>query len=68
MVLPTESESKRAAKYQNYLKRKHFTIKDGLPHNGVWSIMEDSKENIWIGTRNTGLCMYNGEKFVSLTE
>jgi len=31
----------------------HFTTKDGLPHNGVFGLVEDVSGNIWIGTRNT---------------
>ena len=41
-----------------------FTPKDGLTSPGVWSILEDSSGNIWVGTRETGLFLYDGEKFM----
>ncbi len=37
---------------------KHYDIKDGIPTNIVQSIIEDSQENLWIGTSN-GLCFFN---------
>lgn len=47
---------------------KKFTTKDGLSHNCVFCVVEDSKGNIWFGTRNTGLCYYNGKTFTDFTE
>ena len=29
-----------------------YTIKDGLPDNSVYSILEDNKNNLWLGTGN----------------
>ncbi len=37
---------------------KHYTINDGLPHNGVLSILEDDHGNLWLSTRN-GLSKFN---------
>src|SRR6476469_6897706 len=36
----------------------HFTEKDGLCNNTVWSILEDKNGNIWFGTAD-GICRYN---------
>jgi hypothetical protein len=47
---------------------KNFSQKDGLSHNGVWSILEDKDGNIWAGTRYMGLCRYDGETFTSFSE
>lgn len=47
---------------------KNFTTKDGLSYIGVWCIVEDKSGNIWVGTRNTGLCCYNGKIFTSFSE
>lgn len=47
---------------------KNFTIEDGLSTYGVWSMLEDTAGNIWIGTRNTGLTRFDGSHFVSLSE
>jgi ligand-binding sensor domain-containing protein len=46
----------------------HFTTKDGLTHNSVWSLIEDKTGNIWVGTRNTGLCRYDGKTFIRFTD
>jgi ligand-binding sensor domain-containing protein len=45
-----------------------FTTKEGLVHNGVFTIVEDRAGNIWFGTRNTGLCRYDGKTFTSFSE
>ena len=45
-----------------------FTEKDGLNTSGVWSILEDNKGNIWVGTRETGLFLFDGNKFISYSE
>jgi ligand-binding sensor domain-containing protein len=47
---------------------KNFSKKDGLSHNAVWSILEDMAGNIWVGTRNTGLCKFDGETFTRFSE
>jgi hypothetical protein len=47
---------------------KNFLIKDGLSHNAVWSVLEDRAGNIWVGTRNTGLCRFDGKTFMSFSE
>lgn len=36
----------------------HFTVKDGLDNNIVYSILEDKAGNIWVGTK-TGLNRYD---------
>ncbi len=50
-----------------------FTRKDGLCHNGVFCIVEDTEGYIWVGTRNTGLCRFDpkradGKSFTSFSE
>lgn len=47
---------------------ENFSKKDGLSHNAVWSILEDKAGNFWIGTRNTGLCRFDGKTFTSFSE
>lgn len=47
---------------------KLFTTKDGLSHNSVFCIIQDRDRNIWFGTRNTGLCRYDGKTFTDFTE
>jgi ligand-binding sensor domain-containing protein len=45
-----------------------FTTKEGLVHNGVFTIVEDQFGNIWFGTRNVGLCRYDGESFTRFSQ
>ncbi|MBT1709107.1 hypothetical protein KK062_12770 [Fulvivirgaceae bacterium PWU5] len=35
-----------------------------MSHNCVWSLLEDKAGNIWLGTRNTGLCRFDGKALV----
>jgi two-component system sensor histidine kinase ChiS len=46
----------------------HFTQKEGLSHNYVYSILEDTHGNLWFGTAGGGVSMYNGETFTNFTE
>ncbi len=43
----------------------NYTVKDGLSSNTVWSILEDSKGNIWIGT-DYGICRFDGKTFIKM--
>ena len=45
-----------------------FTTKDGLLNNSIWSIMEDKTGNLWVGTRETGLYLFDGKKFINYSE
>jgi ligand-binding sensor domain-containing protein len=45
-----------------------FTIKDGLPNLGVWSILEDTSGNMWVGTRETGLYLFDGKSFITYSD
>ncbi|HKL14346.1 MAG TPA: two-component regulator propeller domain-containing protein, partial [Balneolaceae bacterium] len=43
---------------------RHITPRDGLPSGFVWTMMQDSKGFIWVGTNN-GLARHNGYSTVS---
>lgn len=47
---------------------KNFTTKEGLGNYSVWSMLEDNRGNIWIGTRNCGLYCYDGKSFITFSE
>jgi len=38
----------------------HFTDKEGLSNNVVWSMLEDKSGNLWFGTYGDGVCKYDG--------
>jgi ligand-binding sensor domain-containing protein len=47
---------------------ENFSTKNGMSYYTVWSILEDSIGNIWIGTRNCGLYRYDGHIFETYSE
>jgi ligand-binding sensor domain-containing protein len=44
----------------------NYTSKQGLNSNTIWSLLEDQKGNILIGT-DVGLCMFNGKVISPIT-
>ncbi len=44
-----------------------FNIKDGLPSNTVYDIIQDSRGYIWIGTEN-GIAKFDGREFETLND
>ncbi|MBN2774276.1 MAG: response regulator, partial [Prolixibacteraceae bacterium] len=49
---------------------QHITFissNEGLSDNKVTTIFEDSNQNFWIGTRNGGLNLFDGQSFSSIT-
>ena len=47
---------------------KSFTcFKDGLINPWIWSIFEDTSGNLWVGTRETGLYLFDGKTFIDYT-
>jgi len=46
----------------------HFTIKEGLSNNNVWSILEDKNGNLWFGTLGGGVSKYDGKSFTHFTD
>ena len=48
---------------------KSFTsFQDGLINPWIWAILEDKTGNIWVGTRQTGLYLFDGKGFISYSE
>jgi ligand-binding sensor domain-containing protein len=45
---------------------KHFSVREGLTSNTVYSIMVDRKGLLWFGTLN-GVCYFNGNDFTKIT-
>lgn len=46
---------------------QNFTTANGLPENDVTTITDDCRGNVWVGTRNNGLAIYNNSTFTTLT-
>ncbi|HKO80673.1 MAG TPA: two-component regulator propeller domain-containing protein [Chitinophagaceae bacterium] len=46
----------------------HFSTKDGLINPWVWSILDDKTGKLWVGTRATGLYLFDGKRFINYSE
>jgi hypothetical protein len=46
---------------------RQYTMRDGLPQMQIWSMFQDSRGYMWIGTKG-GLSRFNGEKFTNFNE
>ena len=42
---------------------KHFSIQDGLPQSSVFTMMQDSRGYLWLGTLGGGVARFNGSSF-----
>lgn len=47
---------------------KSFSVEDGLPRSGVYSLMEDHNGFIWIGTEGGGASFFDGHKFQTINK
>ncbi len=43
-------------------------FKDGLINTWIWTILEDKTGNLWVGTRETGLYLFDGKVFINYSE
>lgn len=41
---------------------------DGLINPWIWTILEDKTGNIWVGTRESGLYLFDGKAFINYSE
>ncbi|MFC1563861.1 two-component regulator propeller domain-containing protein [candidate division KSB1 bacterium] len=48
--------------YPQTLPFTSYTVEDGLPHSTVYSVLQDSKGFLWLGTQG-GLSKFNGKSF-----
>lgn len=46
---------------------QNFTTAQGLPQNDITAIAEDCQGRIWLGTRDSGMVVYDEEVFTRLT-
>ena len=42
---------------------ENITVENGLPHNWVYDIFQDSGGRIWVGTWGGGLALFENEKW-----
>lgn len=53
---------------RRYDGKKFTYFTDGLINPWIWEVLQDKTENIWVGTRETGLYIFNGKTFTSYSE
>ena len=44
-----------------------FGVEEGMPHTNVYSISQDSRGYLWVGTDGGGVSRFDGKKFVTYT-
>lgn len=42
-----------------------YTVQDGLPQSSVFSMLQDSRGYLWLGTLGGGVARFDGEHFVT---
>jgi len=47
---------------------QYLDVEQGMPSSYIQSIFIDSRENIWLGTYEAGVSVYNGENVISFTK
>ncbi len=52
---------------QEYNFRK-YNVEDGLAQSQVYSICQDKRGFLWLGTRGGGISVFNGTEFINYTE
>ncbi len=56
----------QASADRDTLKWENLTTREGLCHNWVYDLYEDSLERIWVGTWGGGLCCYEFRQMADL--
>ncbi len=49
------------------IKGKHYTTEDGLAHNDVWTIFQETSGAVWMGTNGGGVSRFDGTRFTNYT-
>lgn len=44
------------------------SFRDGLINPGIWTLFENKKGNIWVGTREAGFYLFDGKTFINYSE
>lgn len=44
------------------------SFKDGLLNPWIWAILEDKTGSLWVGTRETGLYLFDGKTFINYSK
>lgn len=56
-----------SAAWSQHFNFKPLSVQDGLAQSQVYSILEDSRGYIWLGTRGGGVSRFDGQNFQNLT-
>ncbi len=56
-----------SARGQQYHFR-NFTVKDGVAQSQVYTMLQDHRGYLWLGTRGGGICRFDGTRFETFTE
>ncbi|MCT4602920.1 MAG: ATP-binding protein [Marinifilum sp.] len=59
ILLPNHHSKAQQYSFQNY------SLEEGLPQSEVFSLIQDKKGNLWLGTNGGGISRFNGKEFIS---
>lgn len=59
ILLPNHHSKAQQYSFQNY------SLEEGLPQSEVFSLIQDQKGNLWLGTNGGGISRFNGKEFIS---
>lgn len=59
ILLPNYHSKAQQYSFQNY------SLEEGLPQSEVFSLIQDKKGNLWLGTNGGGISRFNGKEFIS---
>src|SRR3990172_4064521 len=57
----------QVAKERERLTWESITTREGLPHNWVYDLFQDSRQRIWAGTWGGGVSRFEGGKWQTFT-
>ena len=56
-----------ATGYSQQFDFRNYSVGDGLAQSQVYSLIEDQRGLIWLGTRGGGLSQFDGKEFQTIT-
>ena len=59
ILFPNYQSKAQQYSFQNY------SLEEGLPQSEIFSLIQDKKGNLWLGTNGGGISRFNGKDFIS---
>ena len=49
--------------FSQYYNFQEYTVEEGLPQSQVFTLYQDGRSSLWLGTNGGGLARFNGNDF-----